>query len=90
MLSSVMVGWKAHPTSTCGAFGGLKTHPTKKPQKKTRGQQVAHPTSNAYWRCWWVGNPPYGVFVFFKAGGIKVSSATLNLLRKDFFGRLPA
>ncbi|MBR5941054.1 MAG: hypothetical protein IKZ88_07320 [Neisseriaceae bacterium] len=22
------VGWKAHPISTCGAFGGSKTHPT--------------------------------------------------------------
>ncbi|MBR5941430.1 MAG: hypothetical protein IKZ88_09250 [Neisseriaceae bacterium] len=28
IYSAVTVGWEAHPTSTCGAFGGLETHPT--------------------------------------------------------------
>ncbi|MBR5675477.1 MAG: hypothetical protein IKX14_03430 [Neisseriaceae bacterium] len=28
IISSVLVGKNAHPTSTCGAFGGLENHPT--------------------------------------------------------------
>ena len=28
MISVVTVGWKAHPISTCGAFGGVLAHPT--------------------------------------------------------------